>query len=286
MTEKKNSLLYLDSVDKKVVNETIWRSMRINTAFNYETMQGVAFVNSMAPVIEEYYSDARGFTKEDRKTAYIREDGFFNITPQCAPLLACLIASMEKEASMNPDYDVASINGVRAALMGPLSGIGDSLFWGSFKILSTGLAVGYSLQGSILGPIIYFVSYNIPSAIVRHILPIMVWNGGSQFLKNASETGIIPLVTQYATIIGLMTMGAMTTSFVNINIKLGYTYAGPDGEISFNVQSLIDSIVPKILPVLFTLWMLNLIRKKHVKPWQIILGVIACSVVGVLLHIL
>jgi mannose/fructose/N-acetylgalactosamine-specific phosphotransferase system component IID len=286
MTEKKNSLLYLEGADKKVVNETIWRSMRVNTAFNYETMQGVAFVNSMAPVIEEYYSDARGHSHADRVTAYVREDGFFNITPQCAPLLACLIASMEKEASLNPDYDVASINGVRAALMGPLSGIGDSLFWGSFKILSTGLAVGYSLQGSILGPIIYFVSYNIPSAIVRHILPIMVWNGGSAFLKSASETGIISLVTQYATIIGMMTMGAMTTGFVNINVKLGYTYHGPDGDIAFNVQSLIDEIVPKILPVLFTLWMLKLIRDKHVKPWQIILGVIACSVVGVLLHIL
>ncbi|MBR0474769.1 MAG: PTS system mannose/fructose/sorbose family transporter subunit IID [Erysipelotrichaceae bacterium] len=286
MSEKKNSLLYLDSVDKKVVNETIWRAARVNTAFNYETMQGVAFVNSMAPVIEEYYSDARGHSKQDRITAYLREDGFFNITPQVAPFLACLIASMEKEASMNPDYDVASINGVRAALMGPLSGIGDSLFWGSFKILSTGLAVGYSLQGSILGPIIYFVSYNIPSAIVRHVLPIMAWNGGSQFLRSAAETGIIPLITQYATIVGLMTMGAMTTSFVNINIKLGYTYSGPDGDIAFNVQSLIDSIVPKILPVLFTLWMLNLIRVKHAKPWQIILGIILCSVIGVVLHVL
>ena len=35
-------------------------------------------------------------------------------------------ASMEEQNSVDPDFDTASINSVKAGLMGPVAGIGDS----------------------------------------------------------------------------------------------------------------------------------------------------------------
>ncbi len=48
---------------------------------------------------------------------------------------------MEKEASINPDFDKGSINAVKVALMGPLSGIGDSIFWGSLRVVAAGIGL-------------------------------------------------------------------------------------------------------------------------------------------------
>ena len=55
-----------------------------------------------------------------------------------------IAAAMEKEASINPDFDKSSINAVKVALMGPLSGIGDSIFWGSLRVVAAGIGLSYS----------------------------------------------------------------------------------------------------------------------------------------------
>ena len=61
---------------------------------------------------------------------------------------------------MNPDYDVSSINATKVSLMGPLAGIGDWTFWGSLKVIATGIGVSFALKGNILGPILdlYIIS--------------------------------------------------------------------------------------------------------------------------------
>ena len=48
----------------------------------------------------------------------------------------------------NPNYDTKSINAVKASLMGPLASIGDSIFWGTLKIIATGIGVSFAAAGS------------------------------------------------------------------------------------------------------------------------------------------
>ena len=197
---KKDSLFHLEPEDKKMINSVTWRTMIGSGTYQYEKMQGLTFLYAMVPVIERYYKK-----KEDKVEAYKRHWEIWNTTPQMAGLATGLAASMEKQASEDPNYDTKSINAVKASLMGPLASIGDSVFWGTLKIIATGIGVSFAAAGSILGPILYFLIYNIPATFVRHILPVIGFKSGENFLKKASENGTIPLLTQYASMIGLMT---------------------------------------------------------------------------------
>ena len=60
---------------------------------------------------------------------------------------------MEESNARNEDFDTSSINNVKVALMGPLAGIGDSMFWGTLRVIATGIGTSLAMQGSILGPL-------------------------------------------------------------------------------------------------------------------------------------
>lgn len=47
-----------------------------------------------------------------------------------------------------------SVNDIKAALMGPLSGIGDAVFLTTIRVVAAGIAISLAAQGNVLGPII------------------------------------------------------------------------------------------------------------------------------------
>lgn len=47
--------------------------------------------------------------------------------------------------------------------MGPLSGVGDSFFQGTIRVLAFGLGINLAQQGSILGPILAMLISFVPS---------------------------------------------------------------------------------------------------------------------------
>ena len=53
-----------------------------------------------------------------------------SVTPHISTLLLGISGAMEEENAKNHEFNSASINAVKTSLMGPMSGIGDSFFWG------------------------------------------------------------------------------------------------------------------------------------------------------------
>ena len=49
---------------------------------------------------------------------------------------------------------------VKAGMMGPLAGIGDSVFKITIQAIAGSVGAAYALQGNIIGPILMFVIYN------------------------------------------------------------------------------------------------------------------------------
>lgn len=113
--------------------------------------------------------------------ALVRHVEFFNITPQLAPFVGGVVASME-EMKARGEVDGEAISSIKTALMGPLSGIGDSIFIGCIRIIALGIGLSFALNGNIIGPLLYFLIYNIPAFIVRFggarldiILALVIW---------------------------------------------------------------------------------------------------------------
>ena len=111
----------------KKLKEIFWGAWCMQTNWNYERQMNTAFMYGMSHCIDRLYPEEDEIEK--KKEAYRRHLEFFNITPQCGALTLGIAQAMEEEYAENPDtFDPAAINAVKVALMGPLSGIGDSLF--------------------------------------------------------------------------------------------------------------------------------------------------------------
>lgn len=124
-------------MEKKEFMSGFWRSCCLQGCFNYERQQGLGFGYAMIPHLRRIYKD----DPEGFKEAMKRHLVFYNITPQCTTFVQGIAVAMEEEAASNPDFDASSINAIKTALMGPLSGIGDSIFWGTLRTI--GWASGF-----------------------------------------------------------------------------------------------------------------------------------------------
>ena len=82
--------------------------------------------------------------------------------------------------------------------------------------------------------------------IVRYLLNRWGYKLGTGFLKKIQANGMMESLTLGASIIGLMVVGAMTASMIDLTIPI--TISG-SGKNAVTVQNIFDDIMPKLLPL-------------------------------------
>lgn len=164
-------------VDKRTLRSVFWRSFALQGAFNYEKMQNVGYAYAMIPVIRKLYAK-----EEDQAAALKRHLAIFNSTPAVTPMIMGITAAMEEQNANENNFSTDSINSVKASLMAPLAGIGDSLFFGTFRVIAAGVGISLAKQGNILGPVLFWILYNIPNFLVRIYGLKFGYKGGVSFL--------------------------------------------------------------------------------------------------------
>ena len=125
------------------------------TCFTQEHMQTFGYLAAMLPAIDELYDK-----DEDKVEALKTYSAFFNTEPQIGSIVVGLTVGLEEARANGEPMDSETINGIRAGLMGPLAGLGDSIIVGTFIPILLGIAMGLSQGGSVLGPIFYIVAWN------------------------------------------------------------------------------------------------------------------------------
>lgn len=252
------------SLDNKTLNKMAWRSMFLQASFNYERMQAGGWLYSILPGLKKIHKN-----KEDLSTSMKHNLEFFNCHPFLITFVMGIILSLEQKKS-----DVQTIRALRVAAMGPLGGIGDAIFWFTLLPISAGIGANLSLQGSILGPIIFFVLFNVVHLGLR--FGLMHWSykvgvdGISKLTKNAKE------FTRAATVLGMIVVGALIASYVSVTLATP-EYLSMSGTI--DIQSILDSIMPCLLPLVLTFFMYGLV-KKNVSPMVNILILVVIGIVG------
>ena len=266
---KRGNLEYIDktegeTLDNKTLNKMAWRSMFLQASFNYERMQAGGWLYSILPGLKKIHKN-----KQDLSTSMKHNLEFFNCHPFLITFVMGIILSLEQKKS-----DVQTIRALRVAAMGPLGGIGDAIFWFTLLPISAGIGANLSLQGSILGPIIFFVLFNVVHLGLR--FGLMHWSykvgvdGISKLTKNAKE------FTRAATVLGMIVVGALIASYVSVTLATP-EYLSMSGTI--DIQSILDSIMPCLLPLVLTFFMYGLV-KKNVSPMVNILILVVIGIVG------
>lgn len=262
-------------ITKKDLSKVFWRSFQMEFSWNYERQMNLAYCYAMIPILKKSYK-----SKEAMATALKRHLEFFNTTPHIVTLILGINAAMEEENANDPNFDVSTIDNIKTSLMGPLAGIGDSFFWGTLRLIATGVGTSLALQGNILGPILFILIFNIPHLLFRYFATSWGYKLGTGFLKKIQENGMMGSLTLGASIIGLMVVGGMTASMIDINIPLKIG----TGENAVTVQSIFDDIVPRILS-LGAFGAVFYLLKKGVKALTILLGLAVFGILGSLIGI-
>lgn len=269
----------LSREDKKMVNAICWRSLNSHCARTggQSRQMAIGFLWGIWPALDRYYKDQ----PEKMKQALQRHVQFCNVSNPVFPFLMGLTASMERENSKSDDFDANSIVAIKAALMGPLAGIGDSFLFSVVRVIAASIGISFALQGSILGPILFFLIYNVTTFIMRFGLGYIGFASGSKFITDMYNNGTLKILTKCAGILGLIMVGAMTASTVKFTTAI--TFAIPDGD-PIALQDSINAIFKGLIPLLLTLGCKKALDKNININWLMLI-ILVVSITMALLNI-
>lgn len=280
-----------------------WRSQFLQGSWNYERMQNMGWAYALIPALKKLYT-----TKEDRAAALERHMEFFNTHPYvAAPIIGVTLALEEEKASGTPVEDKA-IQGVKIGMMGPLAGIGDPVFWFTVRPILGALGASLASAGNILGPIIFFVGWNLIRMSFLWYTQELGYKSGKEITKDMSG-GILKDITKGASILGMFILAVLVKRWVAINFTvdlpkktlsegayinfpkdhvsgqqlhdiLGQVQSGLslDKMQPQTLQGQLDSLIPGLAGLLLTFFCMWLLKKK-VSPITIIIGLF---IVGIL----
>ncbi len=284
-----------------------WRSTFLQGSWNYERMQNGGWAYTMIPAIKRLYN-----TKEERTAALKRHLEFFNTHPYVASPIIGVTLALEEERANGAPVDDTAIQGVKVGMMGPLAGIGDPVFWFTVRPILGALGASLALTGNILGPIIFFVLWNLIRMGFTWYTQEFGYKAGSKITDDLSG-GLLQDITKGASILGMFILGSLVNRWVSVRfapvvseVKLSKgAYidwnnlpAGAQGikaalqqqagGLSLEpvkvttLQGNLDSLIPGFAGLLITFLCMWLLKKK-VSPIVMILGLF---VVGIVFHLL
>lgn len=252
------------------------RSNLFQGSWNFERMQALGFCFCMVPAIRHLYPE----NNDDRKAAIKRHLEFFNTHPYvAAPVLGVTLAMEEQRANGAP-IDDAAINGLKVGLMGPLAGVGDPIFWGTVRPVFAALGAGIAMTGSLLGPLLFFILFNLVRLLTRYYGVSYGYKKGVDIVNDMGG-GFLQKLTEGASILGLFVMGALVNKWTHVNIPLVVSkITDQTGHTTVTtVQTILDQLMPGLVPLLLTFGCMWLLRKKVNALW-IIVGFFAIGIFG------
>lgn len=294
---------------KKDRMSVAWRHQFLQGSWNYERMQNGGWCYSMIPAIKKLYTN-----KEDQIAALKRHMEFYNTHPYVsAPVIGVTLA-LEEERANGAEVNDQAIQGVKVGMMGPLAGVGDPVFWFTLRPILGALGASLALGGNIVGPLIFFLAWNIIRMAFLWYTQEFGYKVGNSIAQDLSG-GLLGKITQGASILGMFIIGSLVQRWVSISftpivsqvtqsegayidwaslpagtegIKQALTMYNSLGGNALDVvktttlQGNLDQLIPGLAALLLTLLCCKLL-KKNVSPIVII---IALFIVGIGAHLL
>ncbi len=251
-----------------------------HSTYNYERLQGVGFAHAMTPIIRRLYH-----TPADISAALKRHLVFFNTDPVIGGVIHGAVIAMEEQRANGADIDDDAINSVKAGLMGPLAGIGDTIDQGA--ILNILLALGIGIAGvsrdgtvtgtgNVLGPILFLILVPVVFLSMAYVFWMQGYQRGRMFVLDVLRSGLLARVTLGASVLGNIVLGALAASFVTVFVGPTIHLAAADISIQHDI---LDKIMPGLLPLGLVLLTWYLLRRR-VHPVALLVTYLLIAIVG------
>lgn len=255
---------------------TATRSYFLQSSFNYNSYQGIGYLYSILPALRKVYADE----PEQLKETAIANIEFYNVNPHMAPFVTSMQLAMYDHGE-----DIEDARSIKMALMGPLSGIGDSLAQFGIAPLFSTIFAGLALDGLGFAPMGFWLSMLLSMFAIKMFMGYLGFKLGTSIIDTLSEK--ISKISAAANIVGVTVIAGLSTSFVKANIPIQYTSQMADGtEQVIALQEILDKILPKMLPVILTIIVYYLVKKRNWSTYRLLALLFTIGILGSLLGIL
>ena len=243
------------------------------SSMSYEKIQGPSWAFSYIPFAKKFYKD----DPEGRRRLLVRHSMFYNTEPQTGQLINGIVASLEEQIAMGKPVSEEMPVNIKATLMGPLAGIGDSIIQGIIVPILLSIAMSLAKGGSVIGPLFYIVAYGIIGPTISYI----AFHSGYRLGVNAIDVIVgenSKRITDAFNILGVMVVGALAAN----TIVLKTIAKIPMGGKTQSLQTVLDGIFPALFPLAAVLLSWWLVSSRQMSATKVILILTAIITVGCL----
>ena len=212
----------------------------------------------MLPALKELYPN-----KKDYDLAVERHLKFYNTHPYVSAPIVGIVLAMEEEKAKGSDITDEKINEVKVGLMGPLAGVGDPVFWFTMRPILAAVAASLALSKNILGPIFFFVAWNVLRFGFLWITQELGYKKGTKLVTDLSDS-FLKNVTLAASMLGMFVMGILVSRFVQIKVT--------------SVQSDLDMVLPGLLSLCLFFVCTKVLKKGFSPVLLIVILFILCII--------
>lgn len=271
-------------ISKKDLVKAWWRwTTAVEVPVSFDRMQALAFGYSMNGVMRKIYKDK----PEELKDAMKRHTSMFNTNCDWGSIIHGITISLEEQRALGHEDEITPemIQSLKIGLMGrPLAGIGDSVDQGIVATIPLAIFVPMAQQGSVLAAFIPGLIYIAWSYFWSWTLFNKGYTLGKNSVLEILHSGAIKKVIDIASIVGLFMIGCLSASYVKVSTILEFA-SGANGATT-TVQSILDGILPNMLPFVVVMSMYLYITKRGPKFIRLMVYTMVIAVVLTFFHII
>lgn len=258
-------------LSKKTLIKTWLWTTSTEACYNYERLQALGIANLMITPIRELYQTKAEQVRELKKYMVFYNSEVFTI----GPIINGITCSMEEARANGENITEKDINSVRTGLMGPVAGIGDTVMQGILFPILFGIGCSMALDGSYLGPIFATVVFELLIFGCGYFMFMTGYKQGKTSLLKILKNGTVDKIINAFSIVGLMVVGSMAATRVTVNTPLAVKV----GQGVTELQSVLDSLAPGLIPLGITMLVWWMLRKK-VNTLVIIIAIFILGILG------
>lgn len=264
------------ALSKADVLKVFWKwDFASHANYNYERMQASGVLFSMTHIIDRLYPNDRQAKIDFMK----RHMQFYNTEPHYGGIVNGLALAMEEERANDPAVTGEAISAIKTGLMGPMAGVGDTLWQGTLQPIL--LAIGISLasaSGSPAGALFFAVAMFAIQTAIGYFFFMTGYRQGKGGVEKLLGGGQMRRLISAASIMGAVVLGALAASYVTASS--GFVIQVGEAQLALQAD-ILDKLLKGVIPLAITLgtWYLLKVRKMK-STWVMVALVVVGAVLG------
>lgn len=253
------------ALSKKDVVKAFWKwTFFSHSNYNYERLQASGVLQSMSHLPEKLYPD----NKEEQKKFMERHMAFYNTEPHFGGIVNGMVIAMEEERANGAEITDDAINSVKTGLMGPMAGIGDTLWQGTLTPILLAVGISIASGGNVMGAVAFSALMAAVMLPIAYFMYMRGYKTGKTGVEAILSGGKMKQLISAASIMGATVLGSLTANYVSaastMKIKVGATSLALQTDV-------LDKLLKGMLPLGITLLTLYLLKDRKMKSTTVML---------------